>query len=163
LFIFRARPISFRYFNHVTTMFTYQTPTYQRLVGHEKRAYNYTLPVLTKFSLQRRWMRLYPDGQDLCLYLVFRDDSCNALWKRWCLSYSSASRKRSLLEGSAASCQCYSTYDGCSVSSRTRRLIKHKVKMTTEILMMLYCWSVNQSINKKFLLSGPSCDQKTNT
>jgi len=42
-------------------MFTYQTPTYQRLVGHEKRAYNYTLPVLTKFSLQRRWMRLYPD------------------------------------------------------------------------------------------------------
>jgi len=26
LFIFHARPVSFRYINHVTTMFTYQTP-----------------------------------------------------------------------------------------------------------------------------------------
>jgi len=26
--IFHARPVSFRYINHVTTMFTYQTPTW---------------------------------------------------------------------------------------------------------------------------------------
>jgi len=32
-----ATPISFRYFDHVTIMFPYQTPTRHALLAHEKR------------------------------------------------------------------------------------------------------------------------------
>jgi len=40
LFIFHARPVSFRYISHVTIMFTYQIPTRHALVGDQKRAYS---------------------------------------------------------------------------------------------------------------------------
>ena len=33
LFTFHARPVSFRYTSHVTTMFTYQTPTRHTTLG----------------------------------------------------------------------------------------------------------------------------------
>jgi len=38
LFIFHARPVSFRYISHVTTKFTYQTPTRHALLAAQKRA-----------------------------------------------------------------------------------------------------------------------------
>ena len=41
LFIFHARPVSFRYTSHVTTMFTYQSPTRHALLAAQKRAYTY--------------------------------------------------------------------------------------------------------------------------
>jgi len=39
LFIFHVSPVSFQYTSHVTTMFTYQTPTRHSLLATQKRAY----------------------------------------------------------------------------------------------------------------------------
>ena len=62
LFIIHARPVSFRYTSHVTTMFTYQTPTRHALLAVQKRpAYYVRVTTLDRQGLK---IKVINQGQE---------------------------------------------------------------------------------------------------